>query len=83
MGGDNNPLQGQTDSIKEDLSEAGSDSLQQEEVTDSDKRDSVSEFDFDSKTVLLNSGYEMPIIGLGTYSLDYDTCVNSVKALLR
>ena len=40
-------------------------------------------FDFDSKTVLLNSGYNMPIMGLGTYSLDHDTCVNSVMALLE
>ena len=40
-------------------------------------------FDFDSKTVLLNSGYSMPIMGLGTYALDYDTCVNSVMALLE
>ena len=39
-------------------------------------------FDFETKTVLLNSGYEMPILGLGTYALDYDTCVNSVKTLL-
>jgi diketogulonate reductase-like aldo/keto reductase len=43
----------------------------------------VGEFDFTKKTVLLNSGYEMPIMGLGTYSLDYDTCVNSVKTLLQ
>ena len=27
--------------------------------------------------------YEMPILGLGTYALDYDTCVNSVKTLLQ
>ena len=39
-------------------------------------------FDFDSKTVLLNSGYTMPIMGLGTYALDYDTCVNSVMTLI-
>ena len=39
-------------------------------------------FDFDSKTVLLNSGYPMPILGLGTYALDHDTCVNSVMALI-
>ena len=25
----------------------------------------------------------MPVMGLGTYSLDHDTCVNSVKALLQ
>ena len=40
-------------------------------------------FDFADRTVMLNSGYEMPIMGLGTYSLDHDTCVNSVKALLQ
>lgn len=39
-------------------------------------------FDFENKTVLLNSGYTMPIMGLGTYALDYDTCVNSVTALI-
>jgi len=43
----------------------------------------VGVFDFETKTVLLNSGYEMPIMGLGTYSLSHDTCVNSVMALLR
>ena len=40
-------------------------------------------FDFNSKTVLLNSGYPMPIMGLGTYALDYNTCVNSVMALIE
>ena len=39
-------------------------------------------FDFENRTVLLNSGYTMPIMGLGTYALDHDTCVNSVKALI-
>ena len=43
----------------------------------------IGKFDFETKTVLLNSGYEMPILGLGTYALDYDTCVNSVKTLLQ
>ena len=33
-------------------------------------------------TVRLSSGYDMPIIGLGTYSLHGDVCVNSVKAAL-
>ena len=40
-------------------------------------------FDFENRTVLLNSGYTMPILGLGTYALDYDTCVNSVMALIE
>ena len=45
--------------------------------------DDVGAFNFETKTVLLNSGYEMPILGLGTYSLDHDTCVSSVMALLE
>ena len=40
-------------------------------------------FDFENRTVLLNSGYTMPILGLGTYALDHDTCVNSVMALIE
>ena len=40
-------------------------------------------FDFESKTVQLNSGYTMPILGLGTYALDHDTCVRSVMTLLE
>ena len=43
----------------------------------------IGEFDFENHTVLLNSGYTMPLMGLGTYALDHDTCVNSVKALLE
>lgn len=40
-------------------------------------------FDLENKTVMLNSGYEMPIMGLGTYSLLDDVCVNSVVAELH
>ena len=49
----------------------------------------VSAFDLDSgingraPTVTLNSGYEMPILGLGTYSLHGDTVRNSVTAALN
>ena len=39
-------------------------------------------FSFESKSVTLNSGYEMPINGLGTYSLHDETCVNAVKSAL-
>jgi len=39
-------------------------------------------FDFETKTVTLNSGYEMPLNGLGTYSLHGETCINSVKSAL-
>lgn len=37
----------------------------------------------ETKTVMLNSGYEMPIMGLGTYSLSDEECYNSVTALLE
>ena len=42
----------------------------------------VGKFDLETGTVLLNSGYEMPIYGLGTYSLHGDECKNSVRAAL-
>lgn len=41
------------------------------------------DFNFESKTVLLNSGYEMPIIGLGTWTLDDETAENSVYHALK
>lgn len=44
--------------------------------------DNPGNFNFETRTVMLNSGYEMPINGLGTYSLHGDTCINSVKSAL-
>ncbi len=43
----------------------------------------VGQFDLANKSVTLNSGYTMPINGLGTYSLTGDEGVNSVKAALE
>lgn len=40
-------------------------------------------FNFETKTVHLNSGYDMPIAGLGTYALSDETCFRSVTALLE
>ena len=34
-------------------------------------------------TITLNSGYKMPVLGLGTYSLEDEVCVNSVVAALK
>ncbi|MDE6471664.1 MAG: aldo/keto reductase [Clostridia bacterium] len=34
-------------------------------------------------TVTLNSGYEMPVLGIGTYSLHGETCVNAVRSALE
>lgn len=34
-------------------------------------------------TIKLSSGYDMPIVGLGTYSLSGDVCVNSVVSAIK
>ena len=36
-----------------------------------------------TKKVELKNGKDMPVIGLGTYALNHDTCVNSVIALIK
>lgn len=48
-----------------------------------ERTSAVPAFNFDTKTVKLNSGYEMPINGLGTYSLTDKECVNSVTEALN
>ncbi len=42
-----------------------------------------SNFNFERKTVKLNSGYEMPLNGIGTYSLTGDVCYNSITSALN
>ena len=49
----------------------------------SDEGNSAPVFDLESRTVTLNSGYEMPVAGLGTYALSDEECYNSVTALLE
>lgn len=41
-----------------------------------------SSFDFHQKTVTLNSGYIMPINGIGTYSLKDEECINAITHAL-
>lgn len=43
----------------------------------------IGDFNFETKTVLLNSGHTMPIVGIGTYSLSHDACVTSVTGHLQ
>ena len=47
------------------------------------KTESAAAFDFESRTVTLSTGYKMPILGLGTYSLSDEDCFHSVTALLE
>ena len=37
----------------------------------------------ENQTVKLNSGYEMPTLGLGTWTLTGETCENAVYAALK
>ena len=60
---------------------ADEDHTQAQEDDSAMKRDII--FDFESKTVTLNSGYQMPIYGIGTYSLTDRECVDSVTAALE
>ena len=48
----------------------------------STEKKEIGMFNFEAKTVMLNSGYVMPLNGLGTYSLHGETCVNSIKSAL-
>ncbi len=49
----------------------------------SGERGEAGVFDLGKRTVLLNSGYEMPVIGLGTWTLSDDEAENSVYAALK
>ncbi len=57
-----------------------SDSVAVQNTTDEGE---IGVFNFETKTVMLNSGYEMPINGLGTYSLHGDTCISAVKSAIE
>ena len=51
--------------------------------TESDTAEGYPVFDFESKTVTLNSGNEMPILGLGMFSLSNDQAENSTYWALK
>lgn len=47
------------------------------------KNAKIRNFNFETKTVKLNNGYEMPLNGIGTYGLTGDTCYNSITSALN
>ena len=71
------------------VSESGSDDSDQTEQNteaEAEENESVSGypvFDFESKAVTLNSGYEMPILGLGMFSLSDSEAENSTYWALK
>ncbi len=52
-------------------------------INELEKEENIANFNFETKSVKLNSGYEMPLNGLGTYSLTGDTCYNAVSSALK
>ena len=70
----------ETDETAEE-SPADENNTQTQEDEGAMKRDII--FDFETKTVTLNSGYRMPIYGIGTYSLTDSECIDSVTAALE
>lgn len=57
--------------------------MKQQVEAQAEKEASIPAFDFETKTVTLNSGYEMPINGIGTYSLLDDVCITSISTALE
>ena len=54
-----------------------------QESAENGTTEGVSEFNFDTKTVTLNNGIEMPILGIGTFKLSVQEAENSVYWALR
>ena len=57
--------------------------LAPEKMGEMDQMSQTNTFNFETRTVTLNSGYDMPIYGIGTYSLSDEECVHSVAAALE
>ncbi|MCM1500109.1 MAG: aldo/keto reductase [Clostridium sp.] len=66
------------------LTEAAKENEKRETVQgDENDMADTGKFNFETRTVMLNSGYEMPLNGIGTYSLTDEVCVESVSAALE
>ena len=66
-----------------DTTQAAEEAQPQEQTDVQEETTEASPFDFERKTVMLNSGYEMPIIGLGTWTLSNEEAEESVYAALK
>lgn len=64
-------------------SEVNNEMKLQNQITNNNYDTTPREFNFDTKTVTLNSGYEIPLNGIGTYSLTGDECYNSITSALN
>ena len=73
----------QSASTEHDTSEFETEMPSASQSTSAVESPSTPVFNFETKTVRLNSGYEMPVAGLGTYALSDEECYTSVTALLE
>ncbi len=63
---------------------AGDEKILNEEIIEElQNKSHDSNFNFETRKVLLNSGHEMPLNGIGTYSLTGDTCYNAITSALN
>ncbi len=83
------PINQEETTLTPDANPSGGD--EKEPVTDLSCTDTSTDFahfpltegnNGQAPTIRLNSGYDMPIVGLGTYSLLGNVCVNSVKSAI-
>lgn len=65
------------------VTKKGEKTMYQDKITDNQNTQEEATFNFETKTVTLNSGYKMPINGIGTYSLTGDVCYDSIMSALE
>jgi len=53
------------------------------ETNNNNTTNGIADFNFETRTVKLNSGYEMPLNGIGTYSLTGNTCYDAITVALN
>ena len=77
-------VESETDTEPEDITGADETEPPSDAVTnDKEPMGEVGAFDLEQGTVLLNSGYEMPILGIGCFRLSQEEAENSVYLALR
>ena len=65
------------------ITKKGEKAMNQDKITEMQNTQQEATFNFETKTVTLNSGYEMPLNGIGTYSLTGDVCYVSIMSALE
>ena len=65
------------------VTKKGEKTMNQDKITEKQNTQEEATFNFETKTVTLNSGYKMPINGIGTYSLTGDVCYDSIMSALE